>query len=265
MGRHAESSSLPCPPGRAGVKVLGVIPARLASTRLPRKVLREIAGLPLVIHVYRAALRATRLDDLLVATDSAEVAAACERHGVPSVMTSAEHPTGTDRLWEVSLHRPADVYVNIQGDEPLVTAGHIDRLVQPFLDDPAVQVTTLKIRATPEEVPTRTANKVVTDIHGNALYFSRLPIPCDRDNRGDVAYWKHAGMYAYRREVLARYHALPPSSLERAEQLEQLRLLENGIPIRVVETDEPTVGVDTEDDLRAVEALLARRAARPAP
>jgi 3-deoxy-manno-octulosonate cytidylyltransferase (CMP-KDO synthetase) len=247
------------------VKVLGVIPARLASTRLPRKVLREIAGLPLVIHVYRAARQATRLDDLLVATDSTEVAAVCERHGAPSVMTSPDHPTGTDRLWEVSLHRPADVYVNIQGDEPLVTAGHIDRLVRPFLDDPGVQVTTLKIRAKPEEVPTRTANKVVTDVHGNALYFSRLPIPCDRDNRGDVVYWKHAGMYAYRREALARYHALPPSSLERAEQLEQLRLLENGIPIRVVETDEPTVGVDTEDDLRAVEALLARRAARPAP
>jgi 3-deoxy-manno-octulosonate cytidylyltransferase (CMP-KDO synthetase) len=179
-------------------------------------------------------------------------------------MTSPDHPTGTDRLWEVSLSRPADVYVNIQGDEPLVTAGHIDRLVQPFLGDPAVQVTTLKIRAKPDEVPTRTANKVVTDIRGNALYFSRLPIPCDRDNRGDVVYWKHAGMYAYRRDVLARYHALPPSPLERAEQLEQLRLLENCIPIRVVETDEPTVGVDTEDDLRAVEALLARRPSLPA-
>jgi 3-deoxy-manno-octulosonate cytidylyltransferase (CMP-KDO synthetase) len=105
----------------------------------------------------------------------------------------------------------------------------------------------------------------VTNIHGDALYFSRLPIPCDRDNRGDVVYWKHVGMYAYRRAALEHYHALPPSPLERAEQLEQLRLLEMGIPIRVVETDEPTVGVDTEDDLRAVEALLARRGSRPAP
>jgi 3-deoxy-manno-octulosonate cytidylyltransferase (CMP-KDO synthetase) len=245
------------------VKVLGVIPARLASTRLPRKVLREIAGLPLVVHVYQAARRSPRLDDLLVATDSDEVMAACRAHGIPAVMTSRDHPTGTDRLWEVSRGREAEVYVNIQGDEPLVTTGHIERLVRPFFEDPTVQVTTLKIRATPDEVPTRTANKVVTTLHGDALYFSRLPIPCDRDNRGDVVYWKHAGMYAYRRAVLEHYHALPPSPLERAEQLEQLRLLENGIPIRVVETDEPTVGVDTEDDLRTVEALLARRG--PAP
>jgi 3-deoxy-manno-octulosonate cytidylyltransferase (CMP-KDO synthetase) len=241
------------------VKVLGVIPARLASSRLPRKVLRDIVGLPLVVHVYRAARRSTLLDDLLVATDSEEVTAACWAHGVPAMMTSPDHPTGTDRLWEVSRRHEADVYVNIQGDEPLVTTGHIERLVRPFLDDPAVQVTTLKIRAKPEEVPTRTANKVVTNVHGDALYFSRLAIPCDRDGRGDVVYWKHAGMYAYRRAVLERYHALPPSQLEQAEQLEQLRLLEHGIPIRVVETDEPTVGVDTEDDLRAVEALLARR------
>jgi len=244
--------------------VLGVIPARLASTRLPRKVLRDVIGLPLVVHVYRAARRSPRLDDLLVATDSDEVMDACRAHGVPAVMTSPDHPTGTDRLWEVSRGHAADVYVNIQGDEPLVTIGHIERLVCPFVDDPAVQVTTLKILATPEEVPTRTANKVVTNIRGDALYFSRLPIPCDRDGRGDVVYWKHAGMYAYRRAVLERFHALPPSPLERAEQLEQLRLLEHGVAIRVVETDEPTVGVDTEDDLRAVEAILARRAAAPA-
>jgi len=247
------------------VRVLGVIPARLASTRLPRKVLRDIVGLPLVVHVYRAARRSPRLDDLLVATDSEEVMAACRAHGVPAVMTSPDHPTGTDRLWEVSRGHAADVYVNIQGDEPLVTTGHIEHLVRPFLDDPAVQVTTLKILATPQEIPTRTANKVVTNIHGDALYFSRLAIPCDRDGRGDVVYWKHAGMYAYRRSVLERFHALPPSPLERAEQLEQLRLLEHGIPIRVVETDEPTVGVDTEDDLRAVEAILARRASAPTP
>ena len=246
------------------MRVLGVIPARLASTRLPRKVLRDVIGLPLVVHVYRAARRSPRLDDLLVATDSDEVMDACRAHGVPAVMTSPDHPTGTDRLWEVSRGHAADVYVNIQGDEPLVTIGHIERLVCPFVDDPAVQVTTLKILATPEEVPTRTANKVVTNIRGDALYFSRLPIPCDRDGRGDVVYWKHAGMYAYRRAVLERFHALPPSPLERAEQLEQLRLLEHGVAIRVVETDEPTVGVDTEDDLRAVEAILARRAAAPA-
>src|SRR5882672_10688336 len=213
----------------------------------------------MVVYVFRRAQSCRMLSDLLVATDSDEVIEACHAHHVPAVLTSSEHRSGTDRVWEVSRARVADVYVNIQGDEPLVTTGHIESLVRPFLNEPEVQVTTLKIRATPEEVPTRTANKVVTDRHGNALYFSRLPIPCDRDESGDVVYWKHIGMYAYRRPVLEVYHSLPPSSLEQAEQLEQLRLLEHGIPIRVLETREPTIGVDTEEDFKAVVALVASR------
>jgi 3-deoxy-manno-octulosonate cytidylyltransferase (CMP-KDO synthetase) len=243
------------------VNILGVIPARLQSTRLPRKVLREIGGLPMVVYVFRRAQGCRLLSDLLVATDSEEVVETCHAHHVPAVMTSSAHRSGTDRVWEVSRARVADVYVNIQGDEPLVTTGHIESLVRPFLNEPEVQVTTLKIRAKPEEVPTRTANKVVTDRHGDALYFSRLPIPCDRDGRGDVVYWKHIGMYAYRRPVLEVYHSLPPSALEQAEQLEQLRLLEHGIPIRVLETREATIGVDTEEDLKAVVALVASRSA----
>ena len=239
--------------------ILGVIPARLSSTRLPRKVLREIRGVPMVVEVFRRARISPLLSDLLVATDSEEVVAACHAHHVPAVMTRGDHVSGTDRLWEVSRARTADVYVNIQGDEPLIAPAHIAGLVRPFLDEPEVQVTTLKIRATPEEVASRTANKVVTNVHGDALYFSRLPIPFDRDGKGGVTHWKHIGLYAYRRSVLEAYHALPPSSLERAEQLEQLRLLEAGIPIRVIETDQPTIGVDTEEDLRAVEALLSSR------
>jgi 3-deoxy-manno-octulosonate cytidylyltransferase (CMP-KDO synthetase) len=242
------------------VNILAVIPARLQSTRLPRKVLREIGGVPMVVYVFRRAQGCRLLSDLLVATDSEEVIEACHAFHVPAVMTSSAHRSGTDRVWEVSRARVADVYVNIQGDEPLVTTGHIESLVRPFLNEPEVQVTTLKIRATPEEVPTRTANKVVTDRHGDALYFSRLPIPCDRDERGDVVYWKHIGMYAYRRPVLEVYHSLPPSMLEQAEQLEQLRLLEHGIPIRVLETREATIGVDTEEDFKAVVALVASRA-----
>ena len=237
---------------------LGVIPARLSSTRLPRKVLREIAGLPMVVHVFNRARDCALLTDVLVATDSDEVVEVCHAHHVPAVMTSTEHPSGTDRLWEVSRARLADVYVNIQGDEPLVTCGHIETLVHPFLSQPEVQVTTLKIRATPDEAVSPTVNKVVTNAHGDALYFSKHAIPYDRDKRG-VTYWKHIGLYAYRRPVLDVFHRLPPSTLERAEGLEQLRLLEEGIPIRVLETAEPTVGVDTEEDLRAVEAVLARR------
>lgn len=238
------------------MKILGVIPARLSSTRLPRKVLREIAGVPMVVHVFDRLRACAVLSDVLVATDSEEVVAVCHAHHVPAVLTSSQHPTGTDRVWEVAQGRAADVYVNIQGDEPLVTGGHIEKLVRPFLTEPEIQVTTLKIRATPEEVATRTANKVVTNVHGDALYFSRLPIPCDRDGKGGIVYWKHIGLYAYRRVCLETFHRLAPSSLELAEQLEQLRLLEAGIPIRVLETDEQTIGVDTEDDLRAVEAVL---------
>jgi len=241
------------------VKVLGVIPARLSSTRLPRKVLREIAGRPMVVHVFDRIRSCNVLTDLLVATDSEEVVEVCHAHHVPAVMTSPHHPSGTDRVWEVAQGRAADVYVNVQGDEPLVTCGHVEKLVRPFLNEPEVQVTTLKIRATPEEVPTRTANKVVTNVHGDALYFSRLPIPFDRDERGGITYWKHIGLYAYRRAVLEDFHRLPPSPLEQAEQLEQLRLLEAGIPIRVIETREATIGVDTEGDLRAAEAVLTRR------
>jgi 3-deoxy-manno-octulosonate cytidylyltransferase (CMP-KDO synthetase) len=213
----------------------------------------------MVVQVFRQASRASVLSDLLVATDSAEIVEACHAHHVPAVMTSAAHPSGTDRLWEVSRARAADVYVNIQGDYPTITPGHIERLVRPFLDEPEVQVTTLKIRATRDEIESITVNKVVTNVHGDALYFSHLPIPFDRDQRGGVAYWKHIGLYAYRRAVLETFHSLPPSSLERAEQLEQLRLLEAGIPIHVLETREPIVGVDTEEDLRAAEAQLASR------
>jgi 3-deoxy-manno-octulosonate cytidylyltransferase (CMP-KDO synthetase) len=222
-------------------------------------VLREIGGVPMVVYVFRRAQGCRMLSDLLVATDSDEVIEACHAHHIPAVLTSAEHRSGTDRLWEVSRARVADVYVNIQGDEPLVTTGHIETLVRPFLQEPEVQVTTLKIRATPDEVQSRTANKVVSNVHGDALYFSRLPIPFDREGTSDVVHWKHVGMYAYRRTVLDTFHSLPHSSLERAENLEQLRLLEHGIPIRVLETRDATIGVDTEEDLKAVAALVASR------
>lgn len=240
--------------------VLGVIPARLYSTRLPRKVLREIAGAPMIVHVYRTARQSNLLTDLLVATDSNEVIAACREHGVPAVMTSADHPSGTDRVWEVSRNRSADIYVNVQGDEPLITPEHIRCLVEPFNSRPGTQVTTLKIRATPEEVGGPNVVKVVTANDGTALYFSRHPIPYDRDRRGDVAHWKHLGLYAYTREALEVFHRVAPSPLEQAERLEQLRFLEHGVPIAVVETAEPTIGVDTEEDLRAADARL--RAAR---
>ena len=243
---------------RAEVSILGVIPARLRSQRLPRKVLRDIAGRALVLRVYDAAKRSPYLNDLLIATDSDEVAAVCAAHGVPAVVTSPDHASGTDRVWEIAQHRAADVYVNIQGDEPLITPGHIERLVTPFLTEPETQVSTLCIRATEAELPNPAVNKVVAGVDGFALYFSKYPIPFDRDGRG-VTRYKHVGLYAYRKSALDAFHALAPSPLELTERLEQLRFLEHGIRIRVVETDEPTIGVDTEDDVRAVEAWLAAR------
>jgi 3-deoxy-manno-octulosonate cytidylyltransferase (CMP-KDO synthetase) len=238
--------------------VLGVIPARLASTRLPRKVLREIAGRPLVAWVYEAARRAPDLDDVLVATDADEVMQACARLGIPAVLTSEAHPSGTDRVWEVAQSRTADVYVNVQGDEPFVTPDHVARLVEPFRTEPDTLVSTLCIRATADEVDARHVNKVVFGAGGRAIYFSKYGIPFDRDGRGAVRY-KHVGLYAYRRAALEAFHRLPPSTLERTEGLEQLRFLENGIGITVRETTEPTIGIDTEEDFRAAEARLARR------
>lgn len=243
----------------AALRVLGVIPARLASTRLPRKVLREIAGVPMVCHVYRQARQSDYLTDLIVATDSQEVVDACGAHGIPAVMTSPEHPSGTDRVWEVSRARAAELYVNIQGDEPLITSGHVAKLVEPFLSRPDTQVSTLRIRATLKEARDPNVVKVVIDVRGNALYFSRLAVPYERHRTACPTYWKHLGLYAYRREALESFHRFGPSPLETAERLEQLRFLEHGIAIQVVETTEPTIGVDTEADLQAVEAHLRSR------
>ena len=237
------------------IRVLGVVPARLASTRLPRKVLREIAGRPMIAHVWERARRSDHLDDVVVATDSEEVLAACRALDIPCEMTSAEHRSGTDRVWEIAQRHAADVYLNIQGDEPLITPGHIERLVRPFHARSDAEVTTLAIRATADEVPNPNAVKVVFDATGRALYFSRHAIPYDRNGIGAVRY-KHIGLYAFRREALETFHRLPASPLSSAEDLEQLRLLEHGLGIIVTETDEPTIGVDTEEDLRAVAARL---------
>jgi len=250
---------IPAPRGR--LHVLGVIPARLASTRFPRKVLRDLVGRPMLWHVYERARQAPQLDDVLVATDSDEVMETCRGLNIPAIMTSADHPSGTDRIWEVAQGRAADVYVNIQGDEPLITPEHIGKLVAPFTEHPETQVTTLMIRATEDELASRTVNKVVVDAMSRALYFSKFPIPYDRDGVGAIRY-KHMGLYAYRPHALDLFHRLPPSTLERIEGLEQLRFLEHGLSIVVVETDQPTIGVDTEADLHAVEAILRGGAGR---
>jgi 3-deoxy-manno-octulosonate cytidylyltransferase (CMP-KDO synthetase) len=236
-------------------RVLGVIPARLASTRLPRKVLREIAGKPLLQWVYEAALRCQGLDALVIAADSAAVQSLCDVHHWPYILTSPDLPSGTDRLFAVSQHLPADIYVNIQGDEPLLHPDHVTELLAPFIN-PTVDVTTLRVLCRPEDISNPNAVKVVTALDNRALYFSRSPIPFHRDPTSTPTYWKHLGLYAYRHAALTYFASLLPTPLERTERLEQLRMLESNITLHVAATTHDTIGVDTEADLLRVEALL---------
>jgi len=248
----------PVPLGR----VLGVIPARLASTRLPRKVLREVAGQPLLAWVVGAARACPQLHDIVVAADSPEVEALCLARGWPCIMTDPTLPSGTDRLHAVSRTWPADIYINIQGDEPLLQPAHIAAMLRPFAH-PHVEVTTLKVPCTPANLHNPNAVKVVTAADGRALYFSRATIPHVRDTGTTAQHWKHLGLYAYRRAALERFASLPPGELEQIERLEQLRLREHGIALYVEPVNDDTVGVDTEDDLRLVEQLLLTRNLSP--
>jgi 3-deoxy-manno-octulosonate cytidylyltransferase (CMP-KDO synthetase) len=235
--------------------VLGVIPARLASTRLARKVLREIAGEPMLAWVYRAAQSCKQLDQVLIATDAEEVMEFAHSRGFPAVFTPADCASGSDRVYAVAQSITADIYVNIQGDEPLLRPEHLDALLEP-MTRAEVQVATISTPCPPEQINSPNSVKVVTAADGRALYFSRATIPFDRDGAGGIQYQKHLGVYAYRKAALDRFPKLPPSRLEASERLEQLRFLENGIDIYVTSTPFDTIGVDTEEDLQAAEQIL---------
>ena len=239
------------------MKTIAVIPARLASTRLPRKMLRQIAGQTLLGRVYEGVRSSPLLNDVIVATDSDEIMQICRQHEWNARMTSPSHRSGTERVREISDSVAADVYLNIQGDEPLTRVEHVAVLLR-LMEDTNIQVGTLKTPASSEDINNPNAVKIVTDAAGRALYFSRATIPYDRDG-GHPGYFKHLGFYAYRKAALDRFCALPESSLEHSERLEQLRFLENGISIHVAETPYDTVGVDTEEDLRRVEKILGER------
>ena len=238
--------------------ILGVIPARLASTRLPRKVLREIAGEPMLAWVYRAARACTQLDQVLIATDSEEIMNFAHSHNLPAVFTPPDCASGSDRVHAVAQSISADIYINIQGDEPLLRSEHLDALLEP-MSRLEVQVATLATPCPLEQVNNPNAVKVVIAADGRALYFSRATIPYDRDGAGNIPHQKHLGIYAYRKSALDRFPKLPPSRLEAIERLEQLRFLENGIDIYVTSTPFDTIGVDTEEDLQAAEQILQNR------
>jgi len=238
-------------------RIAGVIPARLDSTRLRRKVLRTIAGRPMVEWVWCAAQSSGLMDVVVVATDAEEVAEVCRSRGIPAMMTPPDCPSGSDRVYRVSQQIEADIYVNVQGDEPTLTADFFPPLLELF-ERPEVEVSTLSVRCPPQEIANPNAVKVVTALDGRALYFSRATIPFDRDQSGAAGYGKHLGIYAYRKAALERFAALPPGRLELVERLEQLRMLENGMDIYVAKAPRDTIGVDTEEDLARAEEWLCR-------
>jgi len=253
------------------MRIIGLIPARLASTRLPGKVLLDIAGKPMVQHVYERARQSQYLSEVIVATDSAEVFAAVEAFGGVAAMTSPDHASGTDRLAEVARGLDCDLVVNLQGDEPLLRPEIIDAAIAPFLHEEGLRLGTIATPITTEEEHREpSAVKVVVNQQGFALYFSRCPIPYFRLDQGSelaaeavrvhpgsgLQPLKHIGLYVYTRETLLWMAGLERTPLEITESLEQLRALENGCPIRVVTVDYSPIGVDTPEDLERVRKLL---------
>jgi 3-deoxy-manno-octulosonate cytidylyltransferase (CMP-KDO synthetase) len=212
----------------------------------------------MLAYVYEAARACSQLQDVIVATDSEEVVSVCRQHGWSCRLTSPQHRSGTDRVHEVAQVIEVDVYVNVQGDEPLARREHLDALLA-LMERDDVEVGTLKTPCSPGDISNPNAVKVVTALDGKALYFSRATIPFDRDGSGQVRYFKHLGFYAYRKAPLEAFRTWPESDLERSERLEQLRFLDHGIAIHVAETSFDTVGVDTEEDLRRAEKILRER------
>ena len=239
-----------------------VIPARYDSVRFPGKPLAEIAGRSMIARAYERAKKAERIGRVIVATDDERILSAVKDFGGEALMTRRDHSSGTDRIAEVAAHIPAAIYVDVQGDEPLIDPAAIDAIVGAMQEDETIQIATPStiIKAT-NEIMDPNVVKVVTDFDGNALYFSRAPIPWVRDRGASVAarHAKHIGLYAFRREALLDFATFPPGELERIEQLEQLRWLENGYRIRVVEVDYEAVSVDVPADVAKVEKILRDR------
>ena len=240
------------------MKILCVIPARYASTRLPGKPLADIVGKPMIQHVYERSAQATIPQQVVVATDDEKVFQAVQQFGGKVVMTSSEHQTGTDLLAEVaSKYAEVDVIINVQGDEPLIDPKVIDELAQEFLNDTALQMASVMSIMDTEDYQNPNAVKVVTDLNNNALYFSRSLLPYPRV-AGKANVYKHIGIYAYKKDFLLKFAKLEPTPLEQSESLEQLRALENGYKIKMIKTKSKFIGVDSIEDLQTVNELLRK-------
>jgi 3-deoxy-manno-octulosonate cytidylyltransferase (CMP-KDO synthetase) len=243
------------------LKCIAIIPARFASTRFPGKPIVEIAGKPMIQHVYERVSRARLISEVIVATDDDRIQTAVLGFGGKVSMTSADHPSGTDRVAEVALRSDADIIVNVQGDEPLIDPGCVDLAIEPFLSDGELYLSTLRSPSdSEEELRNPNVVKVVTDLQGYALYFSRAPIPFFRAGiprtTGRPFFYKHIGLYGYRKKFLERLPYLRKSELELVECLEQLRFLDNGFRMKVVTVDYQAVAVDTPEDLERVRRLF---------
>jgi len=244
----------------ADLRVVVVIPARYASTRFPGKPLAPLCGKPMIQHVYERAKRAQTVHEVLVATDDQRILEAVQSFGGLARLTRPDHRTGTERIAEVAVQEPGDIFVDVQGDEPLIDPLAIDAAVGALLEEPPAQLATVAtlIRHA-NDIMDPNVVKVVLDFDDCALYFSRAPVPWIRDTQQKlhVKYWKHLGLYVFQRDALLEYPTLPQGELEKIEQLEQLRWLENGWRIRVAEVPHDSVSVDVPDDLARVEKLLS--------
>jgi 3-deoxy-manno-octulosonate cytidylyltransferase (CMP-KDO synthetase) len=241
----------------SSTRVVALIPARYRSTRFPGKPLAVIAGRTMIEHVYRRVEQARKVDAFFVATDDERIADAVDRFGGVAVLTRDDHETATDRLAEVAAGLTAELIVNVQGDEPLLSAGAIDTAATLMLDRPDADIGTLRRRLDdPADLDNPHVVKVVVDRQGFALYFTRAAIPFVRPGNPRPTFWRHIGLYVYRRDFLLKLASMPPTALERAEGLEQLRVLENGYRILTAETDADAIGVDTPEDLERVRELL---------
>ena len=253
---------------RTEPKVLVVIPARWASSRFPGKPLANIAGIAMIQRVAAQANKANCASEVIVATDDIRILDFVKDNGGMAIMTSAKHESGTDRVAEVARDRDCDIVVNVQGDEPLIPPQNIDQVIMPLIDDSTISVSSLRVLIrNKSDLLNKNITKVVVDKFDSALYFSKAPIPWDRDLWSESVdgisklsshqWFKHIGLYAYRKRFLMEYSSMSKSPLEKIEKLEQLRILENGIPIKVLETKFDSIGVDSQADIENIEKQLA--------
>lgn len=242
------------------IQIAAVIPARYNSRRFPAKVLAEINSKPMILWVVEAVKKAEIIDEIYVATDDFRIKETVENAGTKVIMTAKTHNCGTDRIAEAAAKIKADLIVNVQGDEPLIKAGVIEKAVKPFFNEENLKMSTLKRAITAEKALNPDRVKVITDQNDYAIYFSRSPIPYYRDlPESKQKYYQHIGLYVYRKDFLLEYAAMETTFLEKAESLEQLRALEKGYQIKVIETEAKLIGVDRREDIQLVEAELEKR------